>query len=352
MALSSNNLTDIGQGAGKTTNFWIRYENSLPDQTNVVNNANSLLSVVENEFTVTTGWFGTPSNQFGTSHRQEVRLDQADTDNGGGSFSFPGASNSGFGNPISLDSQNLMSDAPLPAQRVDMVFMAEWVEVLMGIRGNWNAGDSSGEGLSHWSAITRFQQGHDNYYGSFVANWLNGDGNPNQGTILPNPARARLGQHDLYRLDRQRRHLRSRRRRSRQLRLRACLHLLSQRPARLQHQPDHRELQFQPRQRLPHADLGQFGPVRDLPRPRPERLSARRDGVDIRPEQKQPLPDRPRLLRRRQEHLRQGRDAGHHQHARRLRPQRLHDLHRGIQQEFVPVARHHGGKPLAARSPA
>ncbi|MBR0685067.1 hypothetical protein JQ594_04015 [Bradyrhizobium manausense] len=190
MALSSNNLTDIGQGAGKTTNFWIRYENSLPDQTNVVNNANSLLSVVENEFAVTTGWFGTPSNQFGTSHRQEVRLDEADTDNGGGSFSFPGANNSGFGNPISLDSQNLMSDAPLPAQRVEMVFMAEWVEVLMGIRGNWNAGDSSGEGLSHWSAITRFQQGHDHYYGSFVANWLNGDGSPNQGTILPNPARG------------------------------------------------------------------------------------------------------------------------------------------------------------------
>ncbi len=83
-----------------------------------------------------------------------------------------------------------MSDAPLPAQRVGMVFIAEWVEVLMGIRGNWNAGDSSGEGLSHWSAITRFQQGHDNYYGSFVANWLNGTGTPNQGSILPNPARS------------------------------------------------------------------------------------------------------------------------------------------------------------------
>jgi hypothetical protein len=190
MALSSNSLTDIGQGAGKTTNFWIRYEDSLPDQTNVINNANSLLGVVESEFNVTTGWFGTPSTQFGTSHRQEVRLDQADTAISGGGFSFPGASNNGFGNPISLDSQNLMSDAPLPAQRVGMVFMAEWVEVLMDVRGNWDAGDSSGEGLSHWSAITRFQQGHDNYYGSFVENWLNGTGSPNQGSILPNPARG------------------------------------------------------------------------------------------------------------------------------------------------------------------
>jgi hypothetical protein len=198
MSLSDSNLTDIGQGTGKTTNFWVRYENTLADQNNVINNANSLLApvpsttvaVIENEFTVTTGWFNTPAGKFGTGQRQEVRLDQADTDNGGGSFSFPGASNNGYGNPISLDSQNLMSDAPLPAQRVGMVFIAEWAEVLMGIAGNWNAGDSSGEGLSHWCAITRFQQGHDNYYGSFVANWLDGTGNPNQGHILPNPARS------------------------------------------------------------------------------------------------------------------------------------------------------------------
>ncbi len=103
MALSSDNLTDIGQGKGKTANFWVRYETTLANQTNVVNNASSLLGVVENEFNVTTGWFGTPSNQFGTSHRQEVRLDQADTANPDGSFGFPGASNNGNGNPISLD---------------------------------------------------------------------------------------------------------------------------------------------------------------------------------------------------------------------------------------------------------
>ncbi len=156
----------------------------------MVNNADFFLGVIENEFSVTTGWFGTPAGKFGTGQRQEVRLDQADTANPDGSFGFPGASNNGYGNPISLDSQNLMSDAPLPGQRVGMVFIAEWVEVLMSARGNWNAGDSSGEGLSHWSAITRFQQGHDNYYGSFVANWLNGTGSPNQGNILPNAART------------------------------------------------------------------------------------------------------------------------------------------------------------------
>ena len=76
MGLTDDSLTDIGQGKGKTTNFWVRYENTLADQANVKNNANSLLAAIENEFTVTTGWFGTPSGKFGTAHRQEVRLDQ------------------------------------------------------------------------------------------------------------------------------------------------------------------------------------------------------------------------------------------------------------------------------------
>ena len=46
MSLSDSNLTDIGQGTGKTTNFWVRYENTLADQNNVINNANSLLAPV------------------------------------------------------------------------------------------------------------------------------------------------------------------------------------------------------------------------------------------------------------------------------------------------------------------
>ena len=78
MSLSDSNLTDIGEGTGKTTNFWVRYENTLADQNNVINNANSLLApvpsttvaVIENEFTVTTGWFNTPAGKFGTGQRQ------------------------------------------------------------------------------------------------------------------------------------------------------------------------------------------------------------------------------------------------------------------------------------------
>jgi hypothetical protein len=76
-----------------------------------------------------------------------------------------------------------------------MLFMAEWVEILMSLTSNWNAGDSSGEGLSHWCALTQFLDGHNNYYTAgnnqiFVQNWLNGDGTTNPGTASPNTARS------------------------------------------------------------------------------------------------------------------------------------------------------------------
>jgi hypothetical protein len=80
-----------------------------------------------------------------------------------------------------VDAQNLTSNGALAAGRVEDVFMAEWSEILMSVGGKWNAGDSSGEGLSQFCSILRFQTGHYNYYGSFVDNWLNGTGTTNQG---------------------------------------------------------------------------------------------------------------------------------------------------------------------------
>ena len=57
-----------------------------------------------------------------------------------------------------------------------MLWMAEWSEILMSLTSNWNAGDSSGEGLSHYCAVQLFLAGHNDYYGGgFVQNWLNGD---------------------------------------------------------------------------------------------------------------------------------------------------------------------------------
>jgi hypothetical protein len=84
-----------------------------------------------------------------------------------------------------VDAQNLTSNGALAAGRVEDVFMAEWSEILMSVGGKWNAGDSSGEGLSQFCSILRFQTGHYNYYGSFVDNWLNGTGTTNQGTATP-----------------------------------------------------------------------------------------------------------------------------------------------------------------------
>ena len=57
MALTSNGLTNIGMGAGLTSNFHVQFDDGLGNLTNVTANANALLAVVENEFTVTTGWF-------------------------------------------------------------------------------------------------------------------------------------------------------------------------------------------------------------------------------------------------------------------------------------------------------
>jgi hypothetical protein len=169
MSLTQKDLTNIGLGPGNTTNFAVRYEDSLTNLANVKANANALLGVVENEFNVTTGWFNTPGGKFGTGNPQQVNLNRGD---GGG------GSNSGYGSAISNDSQN--QDAHGGAAAVEMVFMNEWSEILMSIAGNWNRVDSNGEALSQFCGIQRFQTGHYAYYNSWVANWLNGvSGSPN-----------------------------------------------------------------------------------------------------------------------------------------------------------------------------
>lgn len=165
MALTSNGLTDIGMGAGLTTNFHVQYETTLPNQANVIRNANALLGVVENEFTVTTGWFNSPGGKFGTGNRQVVNLNQP--------FNS-GANNSGYGSALNLDAQDANNNATDAAAREGMLFINEWVEILMSLSGGkWNAGDSSGEALSQYCGIIRFQTGHYSYYGSWVDQWLN-----------------------------------------------------------------------------------------------------------------------------------------------------------------------------------
>src|SRR5438876_560644 len=113
MALTSNGLT----GAGLTTNFQVQYESTLPGQANVIANANALLSVIENEFAVTTGWFNTPGGKFGANNRQVVNLNLVDNS---------GANNNGYGTAINLDAQSGNSNAAAAAGRVRMLFMNEW----------------------------------------------------------------------------------------------------------------------------------------------------------------------------------------------------------------------------------
>ena len=164
MALSSNNLTDIGLGKGVTANFVVQYETSLPNQANVIRNANALLGFVEAEFNATTAWFGTPANRFGAANRQRVLLNKA---------TGSGANNSGYGSAINMDAQGGTNNAANAAAIVGMIFINEWVEILMSAGAGWNAGDSSGEGLSQYCGIVRFQAGHYLYYSSWVDTWLN-----------------------------------------------------------------------------------------------------------------------------------------------------------------------------------
>ena len=177
---------------GNTTNFQLDAPDgfwtglSAARQANVAANASFLKGQVESAFTTTTGWFATDTSKFGTSHRQEVAIDQPD---GSGAF------NNGYGSTIHVDAQSNNATAATAGAIVSMLWMAEWVEILMSLTDNWNAGDSSGEGLSHYCALQLFLAGHNAYYNSggnqvFVQNWLNGDGTTNPGTAPPNAARS------------------------------------------------------------------------------------------------------------------------------------------------------------------
>jgi hypothetical protein len=177
---------------GNTTNFQLASPDSFwsglsaAQQTNVTANANFLLGQVEAAFTTTTGWFGTDTSKFGSSNRQQVLFDLPDGN---------GASNNGYGTAIHVDTQSNNATIGTAGPIVSMLWMAEWAEILMSLTSSWNAGDSSGEGLSHYSALQLFLNGHNDYYNAggnqiFVQNWLNGDGTTNPGTAPPNPARS------------------------------------------------------------------------------------------------------------------------------------------------------------------
>lgn len=180
MALTSDKLKDIfGLGVGLTTNFKVQYDDSLPSKANAIAAANALLDVIESEFTALTGagWFNVASSKFGTSKRVNLRLEYKDPDgwrNINKTGDGWGAVNWGYpDNTICLDPQNANTNAANAAEIVKFLFVAEFVEILMDITGKWNRGDSMGEGLSVYSAITRFQTGYYSYNNFAVDTWLN-----------------------------------------------------------------------------------------------------------------------------------------------------------------------------------
>ena len=189
MTLQSTGLTN----GGLTQNFQVEYQDTLYTglpasqqaqvKANLTANANYLLGVVEGAFSTTTGWFGTDTSKFGPSNRQQSLLDLADNS---------GANNTGYGNPINCDSQSKNSNISVAGPEVAMVWANEWAEILMSLtNGQWNAGDSSGEGLSQYTGSQLFLTGYNDYYpGGWVQNWLNGTGTTNQGPPTPNAARS------------------------------------------------------------------------------------------------------------------------------------------------------------------
>ena len=77
MATSQKGLNS----SGNTTDFSVWYEDTLSADPAVmaivIDNANALLGVVENEFKITTGWFNNPSGKFDTSHPTKGELERA-----------------------------------------------------------------------------------------------------------------------------------------------------------------------------------------------------------------------------------------------------------------------------------
>lgn len=186
LGTTTNFRLDSPDGSGS---FWAGL--SAAEQANITGHANFLIgpaggpgtkSVLEAAFDTTTGWFGTDTSKFGTGNRQEVSFDTPDKG---------GASNNGYGHPIHIGAQ--ADDAGNDGDQVAaMLWMAEWSEILMSLTSNWNAGDSSGEGLSQYCAGTLFLAGHNSYYGGgFVQYWLTGGGPTNVKNLSsPTPARS------------------------------------------------------------------------------------------------------------------------------------------------------------------
>jgi len=156
------------QQFGQTNNFTVQYETTLP---NSIKRAGALLPVLENEFSILCSWFKINTG-FGPTDRVTININQPQ---GSGAFNY--GYSSGGNSVINLDAQDSNLNDTDAGEKVKVLFVLEFVEILMSYNNQqgptiWRPGDSIGEGLSHLCGLERYPEAHKSYYLPFVNNWL------------------------------------------------------------------------------------------------------------------------------------------------------------------------------------
>jgi hypothetical protein len=145
------------QTLGQTTNFTVTFEDTLPTASR---RAQVLLAGIEDDLNTLLGWFSLDHTGFGSGNRITVQVQTQSL-----------ARNNGYRSDgtmlITLDSLESTGANAVGDDGAMGLFVAEMSEVLMSYRaqkknGNWDLGDSNGEGLSRFCTGMMHPTG---YYG-------------------------------------------------------------------------------------------------------------------------------------------------------------------------------------------
>lgn len=197
---------------GTTSNFVVMYETAdrganvaytASQLTAIQRRAQAILDTCESDYAILCNWFGIAvGDGFGSSNRVQVTLT---TLKYGGGGSLNGAYNLGYGHP----SQIFINPYSSPGQadpsfdnEIPSLFVAELIEILMSKQGTWNAGTSSGEGLSRVAAEMlhpAIAGSVDDPAPSDIFNWMN-DSSPNNAGWGGGPP-STLPSHTMFRQD-------------------------------------------------------------------------------------------------------------------------------------------------------
>ena len=129
----------------QTDSFTILFDDALPS---AMRRATAVAASCERDTATMCGWFGV-DNPFHPGNRAVIQI----KDNPGNGENF-GYANAFYGTLIEIRSFEGAPNQDVADQFAQSVFVAEFAEVLMGVRNGivghstWNAGDSAGEALS------------------------------------------------------------------------------------------------------------------------------------------------------------------------------------------------------------